>query len=92
MRTYYYWAIKNWMDLLIKTSPGKALFVLRKIRPKGIHTWEDDDGERIADAGKAYLKLNRKKQAAGLFSLCLEKDTERDIKEFCNRQLEELKE
>lgn len=88
--TYYYWAIRDWMDLLIKISPSKALFVLKRTRPKGVHTWEEDDGERIAAAGAAYLKLNRRKQAADLFKLCLEKDTGKNIREFCVRQLKEL--
>ncbi len=65
--TYYYWAIKDWMDLLIKISPSKAIFVLKKIRPKGIRTWADDDGERIAAAGMAYLNLTEE-QAADLFN------------------------
>jgi hypothetical protein len=78
--TYYYWAIKDWMELLLKISPSKVLFVLRKTRPKGVHLWEDDDGERIAAAGTAYLRLNRKKQAADLFRLCLERDTEKSIR------------
>lgn len=90
--TYSYWAIRSWMDLLIKISPGKALSVLRKTRSKGIRKWEDETGERIAAAGMAYLKLNRRKKAADLFSLCLKKDTEKEIKEFCSKQLEELME
>lgn len=88
--TYYYWAIRDWIELLIKISPGKAVSVLKKTRPKGVRTWEEDDGERIAAAGTAYLKLNRRKQAADLFKLCLEKNTRRDIKEFCIRQLKDI--
>ncbi len=89
---YYYWAIKDWMELLIKFSPGKALFVLRKTCDRGVRSWEEDDPERIAAAGMAYLKLNRQKQAAGLFRLCLEKNPEYYVKEICIRQLKELEE
>ncbi|HEX9061410.1 MAG TPA: hypothetical protein VF941_14615 [Clostridia bacterium] len=89
---YSYWTINNWIELLINISPSKALHVLKKTRPKGIRTWEEDEGDRIAAAGMAYLKLNRLKQASKLFTVCLEKYTSREIKEFCIKQLEWLSE
>lgn len=89
-RIYSYWGITNWVDLLIKISPGKALTVLRQTRTKGVRTWEEDEGARVAAAGMAYLKLNRPKKAANLFSICLGKYTSEDVKQFCIKQMEEL--
>lgn len=88
--TDYYWSIKNWIDLLIEVSPGKALMLLKKTRSKGIRTWEDDDGERIAAAGMAYLKLNRPVQASNLFSTALKKDISVETRELCIIQLEKI--
>lgn len=67
-----YWEIINWVELLIKISQSQALAVLRKTRPKGVRTWEEEAGEIVATAGMAYLKLNRPKQAAKLFSIVWE--------------------
>jgi hypothetical protein len=86
---YSFWEL-NWLELLAKVSPSKALNVLKKTRPKGVRSWEDDEGGRIAVAGMAYLKLNRSKQAAKLFSICIDKYTSEEVKEFCIKQLEEL--
>ena len=89
-RDYSYWEIIKWVELLIKIAPSKALAVLRKTRDKGIRTWEEDEGERVAAAGMAYLKLNRPKQAAKLFSICLGKHISENVRDYCIKQLEEL--
>jgi hypothetical protein len=89
-RDYFYWDMIKWVELLIKIAPSNALTVLKKTRPKSIRSWEDDEGERVAAAGKAYLKLNRPKQAAKLFSICLGKYISDDVRDYCTKQLEEL--
>ncbi len=89
-RNDYYWSLSQWIELLLKISPVKALYVLKKTRTKNNRTWEDDEGERIAAAARAYLKLNRPKQAARLFSMAIEGYISIETKSLCLMHLKEL--
>ncbi|HEY9063052.1 MAG TPA: hypothetical protein VIO64_21535 [Pseudobacteroides sp.] len=84
-----YWSICEWVELLLKISPVKALYIIKKTRSQNSRNWEDEECERIAAVGRAYLMLNRPKQAAKMFSIALNENgyLSSETREFCKNQI-----
>ncbi|KNY27973.1 hypothetical protein [Pseudobacteroides cellulosolvens] len=78
-----YWTIQKWVEVLLEISPVKALNVIKKNRSPYCSSWEDEEGERVAAAGRAYFMLNRRKQAAKMFSIAINKCLSDKSREFC---------
>ena len=62
--TYSAW---YWGQVLARRRPSFALARLRQTRPRGVHGWNDERGERLAVAGLALEHLRRGRQAAAFY-------------------------
>ena len=82
-----YWTIQKWVEVLLEISPVKALHVIKRNRSQYCSSWEDEEGERVAAAGRAYFMLNRRKQAAKMFSIVINKHLSDKSREFCKLHL-----
>jgi hypothetical protein len=60
--------------LLALLRPSRALVRLRATRARGVRSWPDDRGDRIAVAGLAMEALHRPRKAAELYRLALDRD------------------
>jgi len=82
-----YWSIRNWIEVLLEISPAKALYILKRTRSPHCRNWEDEEGEKTAAAGMAYLKFNRPKQAVKMFTIALNGYLTRETREFCEEHV-----
>jgi hypothetical protein len=60
--------------LLAQLRPSFALAQLRATRQRGVRSWHDECGERIAVAAIAMDALNRPHKAAELYQLAMQRD------------------
>jgi hypothetical protein len=61
-------------QLLAQLRPSRALERLRATRDRGVRSWRDDRGDRIAVAGVAMEALHRPRKAAELYQLAIDRD------------------
>ena len=84
-----YWSIFGWIEILLEISPEKALYILKRTRSPHCRNWKDEEGEKIAAAGMAYLKLNRPKQATKMFTIALNEYLTDETRNFCEEYIKE---
>lgn len=84
-----YWSIRNWIEVLLEISPEKALYILKRTRLPHCRNWKDEEGEKIAAAGMAYLKLNRPNQAIKMFTIALNEYLTDETRKFCEEYIKE---
>jgi len=56
-----------WGQVLARQRPSLALARLHQTRPRGVHGWKQEQGERLAVAALALEQLHRRRQAAAFY-------------------------